>query len=38
IAGTTNLNRLEEIAKGCSINLSREEWYQVYLSAGHILP
>ena len=38
IAGTTNLTRMEEIALGCSINLSREEWYQIYLSAGHILP
>ena len=38
IAGTTNLNRLEEIAQGSEINLTREEWYQIYLSAGHILP
>lgn len=38
IAGTTNLNRLEEISRGSEINLTREEWYQIYLSAGHILP
>lgn len=38
IAGTTNLSRLEEMALGCDITLSREEWYRVYLSAGHILP
>ncbi len=38
IAGTTNLSRLEEMALGCDITLSREEWYRIYLSAGHILP
>ena len=38
IAGTTNLDRLEEIARGSEIRLTREEWYQIYLSAGHILP
>lgn len=38
VAGTTNLNRMEEIALGCDIQLSREEWYKIYLSAGHILP
>ena len=38
IAGTTNLSRLEEIAQASEINLTREEWYQIYLSAGHILP
>lgn len=38
IAGTTNLSRLEEMALGCDITLCREEWYRIYLSAGHILP
>lgn len=38
IAGTTNLDRLEEIARGSEIRLTREEWYQIYLSTGHILP
>ncbi|MGC4018434.1 MAG: aldo/keto reductase [Muricomes sp.] len=38
IAGTTNLTRLHEIALGCDIVLTREEWYQIYLSAGYILP
>lgn len=38
IAGTTNANRLKEIADACKINLSRQEWYKLYLSAGHILP
>ncbi len=38
IAGTTNTDRMAEIVKGSQINLTREEWYKIYLSAGHILP
>lgn len=38
IAGTTKIFRLEEILAGSEINLSRKEWYDIYLSAGHILP
>ena len=38
IAGTTNLKRMREIALASEIRLTREEWYQLYLSAGHILP
>ena len=38
IAGTMNEKRLEEICKAIEITLSREEWYQIYLAAGHILP
>lgn len=38
VAGTTNLWRIEQIAKATEINLTREEWYRLYLSAGHILP
>jgi predicted oxidoreductase len=38
IAGTTDSGRLEEIAMGSDITLSREEWYKIYLSAGNILP
>lgn len=38
IAGTANDKRLKEIAKANDINLSREDWYKLYLSAGHILP
>lgn len=38
IAGTTNEARMEEIAKAADITLTREEWYKIYLSAGHILP
>lgn len=38
IAGTTNLKRMREIGLASEIRLTREEWYQLYLSAGHILP
>ena len=38
IAGTTNIDRIEAIAKASDIKLTREEWYKIYISAGHILP
>lgn len=38
VSGTTNENRLKEIVQACTIELSREEWYQLYLAAGHPLP
>lgn len=38
IAGTTNPDRLKEIIQGSEINLTHEEWYKLYLAAGHILP
>lgn len=38
IAGTMNEGRIEEIAKAVEITLTREEWYRIYLAAGHILP
>lgn len=38
IAGTMSESRMEEIAKAAEITLTREEWYGLYLAAGHILP
>lgn len=38
IAGTTNTKRLGEICRAGHIELTREEWYRLYLAAGHILP
>lgn len=38
ITGTTNPERLKEIAAAEKVVLTREEWYKLYLSAGHILP
>ncbi|MHC5230092.1 aldo/keto reductase [Enterococcus sp. LJL99] len=38
IAGTMNQQRIKEIAASASIELSREEWYEIYRAAGNILP
>lgn len=38
IAGTTSENRLKEIVAASDIVLTRQEWYGLYLAAGHILP
>lgn len=38
ITGSTNTERLKEIVSSENIALTREEWYKLYLSAGHILP
>lgn len=38
ISGSTRLERLKEICYGTEINLTREEWYRLYLAAGHMLP
>ncbi len=38
IAGTTNYKRLYNIIKARDILLTREEWYELYLSAGKKLP
>ena len=38
ILGTMNMTRLEEAGKACEIRLTRQEWYDIYLAAGHILP
>jgi predicted oxidoreductase len=38
IAGTMTPHRIEEIAKASTIVLTRQEWYEVYLAAGNILP
>lgn len=38
IIGTTNQQRFTEICKGTEICLTRQEWYDIYLAAGHILP
>ena len=38
IAGTMNIGRIKEIAKASEIVLSREDWYDIYMAAGNILP
>ncbi len=38
ISGSTNSDHLNDIFEGSKICLSREDWYRLYLDAGHILP
>lgn len=38
ITGTASEKRLTEIIEAEKVSLSREEWYRLYLAAGHILP
>lgn len=38
IVGTTNTQRLLDIAKASDIALSRQEWYEIYRAAGNKLP
>ena len=38
IVGTTNENRLKDICTASNVNLTRQEWYELYLSAGNMLP
>ena len=38
LAGTMNLDRFNEICKACDIKLSKEDWYQIFMAAGNILP
>lgn len=38
IVGTTNVNRLKDICKASEVNLTRQEWYEIYRAAGNKLP
>jgi predicted oxidoreductase len=38
VLGTTNPGRVTESAAGADVVLSREEYYQLFTAAGHILP
>lgn len=38
IIGTTNPTRLEKLVDADKVNLTRQEWYQLYLASGHQLP
>lgn len=38
ILGTTRLSRVKDAIKADEINLTRPEWYALYISAGNILP
>ncbi|WP_112181257.1 MULTISPECIES: aldo/keto reductase family oxidoreductase [Paraliobacillus] len=38
VVGTMNPKRLADIEKASHITLTREEWYEIYRSAGNVLP
>lgn len=38
IVGTTNAGRLKDICKASDVNLSKQEWYDIYTAAGNKLP
>lgn len=38
IVGTTNIKRLKEICRASEIELTRQEWYDIYKAAGNQLP
>ncbi|SER47575.1 Predicted oxidoreductase [Gracilibacillus ureilyticus] len=38
VVGTMNTERLRDIAKASEITLTREEWYELYRTAGNKLP
>ena len=38
VSGTAREQRLQEIVDAGGVPLTREEWYRLYLAAGHILP
>lgn len=38
ISGSTNAERIAQMARASDIELSREEWYEIYRAAGKMLP
>jgi predicted oxidoreductase len=38
IVGTTNAERIKDISKASDIELTRQEWYEIYRAAGNKLP
>ncbi len=38
VTGTTNLERLKACLDAAKVSLSREDWYEIYKSAGNVLP
>ena len=38
IIGTMNIGRLKECIAACDITLDRQDWYDISLAAGNILP
>ncbi|MEH7382097.1 aldo/keto reductase [Bacillus sp. JJ1533] len=38
IIGTMNIERLKDSVKASEVQLSREDWYSIFLAAGYLLP
>lgn len=38
LSGTMNAERLRSICKAAQIEITREEWYEIYMAAGNPLP
>ncbi len=38
VVGSVNLQRIRDISAATEINLSKEDWYRIYLAAGYRLP
>ncbi|MDE6061033.1 MAG: aldo/keto reductase, partial [Clostridia bacterium] len=38
IVGTTNAGRIADMAKAARIELTHEEWYDIYRAAGNCIP
>ncbi|MFD1956919.1 aldo/keto reductase family oxidoreductase [Paenibacillus thailandensis] len=38
VLGTMNVQRLKDSCVGSELPLTREEWYRIYRTAGHIIP
>ena len=38
LAGTMKIDRLNEICKACDMQLTKQDWYQIFMAAGNILP
>ncbi|AJA47299.1 aldo/keto reductase [Clostridium pasteurianum DSM 525 = ATCC 6013] len=38
IVGTMNMQRLKDICKASGVEISRQEWYEIYRAAGNKLP
>ena len=38
IAGTMNPDHLKEICEAADVQLTRKHWYELYLSAGNVMP
>lgn len=38
VVGTTSVTRLKDICRASDINLTRQEWYEIYRAAGNELP